>query len=468
MTDRNDLSHLLASAGQEHVLHFWDALDPIGQQRLTQQVEMLDLPLLKSLVQRSDLEHDWSAIAGRAKSPTAIRYDSSDNRFSRQEARDRGELALRSGNVAAVLVAGGQGTRLGFPHPKGMFPIGPISHRTLFQVLADQLRAVQRAYGPNIPLFLMTSPATHDETLCYLTGNHYLGLDPASVQVFCQGTMPAVDARTGKILLEAPDRLSLSPDGHGGTVAALARSGCLEKMASLGIEHIFYFQVDNPLVGVCDAEFIGYHILAGSEMSTQVVAKHEPDDRVGNVVEVDGRLQIIEYSDLPQEAAERRHPDGKLVMWAGNTAVHVIDRAFIQRAQSEAVLPFHRALKKVVTIDEQGVEFVPDLPNAIKFERFIFDLLPLAKNAIVMEVREEDFFAPVKNASGASKDSPDTARAAMVRQHRDLLRAAGALVGDDECVEVNPLFARDVSELRLRLASGVRIDGPTYFDAIEK
>ncbi|MDA1179464.1 MAG: UTP--glucose-1-phosphate uridylyltransferase [Planctomycetota bacterium] len=349
-----------------------------------------------------------------------------------------------------------------------MYPIGPISNRTLFQVLADQLRAVRRACDAIIPLFLMTSPATHEETIDYLTANQYLGLDPASVQVFCQGTMPAVDVHTGRILLEAPDRLSLSPDGHGGTVAALARHGSLKKMEQLGIDYIFYFQVDNPLVSVCDAEFIGYHILAGSEMSTQVVAKQEPGDRVGNVVEVDGRLQIIEYSDLPLEAAERRHPDGTLVMWAGNTAVHVIDRAFMERAQSEAILPFHRALKKVVTIDERGEEVVPDHPNAIKFERFIFDLLPSAKNSIVVEVREEEYFAPVKNPSGASKDSPNTAQAAMVRQHRRLLRAAGAIVSEDVCVEVNPLFARDVSEMKLRLASGVCIDGPTYFASVEK
>ena len=215
---------------------------------------------------------------------------------------------------------------------------------------------------------------------------------------------------------------------------------------------MFYFQVDNPLVEVCGPALIGHHLLAGSEFTTQVVAKRDPLERVGNVVQVDGRLLVIEYSDLPDEAARRRNADGSLAIWAGSIAVHVMDAALLRRtADSAEGLPFHIARKKVACLDAAGRRVRPSRPNAIKFERFIFDLMPLARNAIVVEVDPARAFAPLKNESGSAADAPEHVREAIASLHRGWLREAGIEVDDAVAVEISPLFALDVEELRTKL-----------------
>jgi UDP-N-acetylglucosamine/UDP-N-acetylgalactosamine diphosphorylase len=323
--------------------------------------------------------------------------------------------------------------------------------------------AVGRRYGVQVPLYLMTSPATHDETVAFMAAQGNFGLPDESLHIFCQGTMPAVDATTGKILLARPGELFASPDGHGGTLAGLERSGGLAAMHDQGIEQIFYFQVDNPLVQVCDSEFLGYHLLAHSELSTQVVAKKLPAERVGNVVSIDGQVRIIEYSDLPADAGERRAADGSLELWAGNTAVHVFDLAFLERVKDDqAALPFHLARKAVPHIDEHGKLVEPKQPNAIKFERFIFDLLPAARNAIVMEVDPAQAFAPLKNAPGSGSDSPETVQHQIVSLHRDWLRTAGLEIADEVPVEISPLFALDAFEAARKAPRPTSITEPTY------
>ena len=277
--------------------------------------------------------------------------------------------------------------------------------------------------------------------------------------------MPAVDASTGKLLLAAPGRLFESPDGHGGTLLALEKSGCLSDMAERGIRHLFYFQVDNPLVEICDTELVGYHVLSNSELTTQVVAKTSPTDKVGNVATLDGKMMIIEYSDLPASQGDRRDANGEPVFWAGNIAVHVFDREFLQRTASDAeALPFHRASKKVPHIDASGELVSPETPNAIKFEKFIFDLMPLAKNPIVVEAEEKVVFAPLKNASGAPKDTPEYVRDAIVSKATRLLESAGATVAGGAMVEINPLFAIDSDELKKKIEPGLVVDSDRYFN----
>jgi UDP-N-acetylglucosamine/UDP-N-acetylgalactosamine diphosphorylase len=227
---------------------------------------------------------------------------------------------------------------------------------------------------------------------------------------------------------------------------------------------LFYGQVDNPLLQVCDPALLGFHLLAGSEMTTQVVRKRDPLERVGNVVEIDGRTQIIEYSDLPDVAAHRRTPERELHLWAGNIAVHVFDTAFLARESADAnAQPIHRALKKVPYVDGTGRRVEPTAPNAIKFERFIFDLLPRASNALVVEVDPAEAFAPVKNAPGEATDTPESAQAAMIQRDRQLLEAAGAECPPGAVVEVNPLWALDANEATGKLPKGQRISQPTYF-----
>lgn len=459
-----ELRKRLERAGQSHVLRFWDQLDLAQRNQLLAQINSVDLEQLARLVAGEDEKPDFAALAREAIAPPAVKADGTGATWTAAEARIQGEQALAAGRVAAVIVAGGQGTRLGFNQPKGMFPIGPVSGRTLFQMFADQLRAIAKRYSVQVPLYLMTSPATHNETIAYWSKHQYLGLPKNDVRIFCQGTMPAVDADTGKLLLEEKDSLALSPDGHGGTVAALAKSGCLADAASRGIDLLSYVQVDNPLVALCDADLLGHHLMSGSEMTTQVVRKRFAKEKVGNVVVIDGRVQIIEYSDLPDEAANQATPAGDLVLWAGNIAVHVLDRKFLERAANWSdALPFHRAFKVVPFVGNDGKQVQPAKPNAIKFERFIFDLLPHAENAFVVEALASEAFAPVKNGNGAATDTPDQSKQAIVDLHRRWLEAAGAKVAANVRVEINPRFALDTMELKSRLQAGEKINADQYF-----
>jgi UDP-N-acetylglucosamine/UDP-N-acetylgalactosamine diphosphorylase len=452
----------LASHQQQHLLAFWDDLSPGEQQVLAAEIDALDLDQIDRLLHDRAADEDWTELSRRAEPPEAIRL-TGQRPFPADAARARGDAALAAGQVGVVLVAGGQGTRLGFDRPKGMFPIGPVSNATLFQVLFQKTLATARRYATAIPLCVMTSPATHDDTVAFLAQHDQFGMPADDVHIFCQGTLPAINASTGRLLLAERGRLALSPDGHGGLLAALRRAGLIEHLAQRGIRHLFYMQVDNPLVRVCDPEFIGYHLLCESEVSTQVVAKHDPLDRVGNLARIDGRTRMIEYSDLPDEVARRRADDGSLLLWAGNTAIHVFDLDFLARmAAAPEGLPLHRAHKKVPYIDESGRLVEPATPNALKFERFIFDLLPAARRAIAVEVDPAIIFAPVKNASGAAKDTPETCRAAWSLLHASWLRASGAEVTPGVPIEICPLFALDQADLAARGVAGLRVSEATY------
>ncbi|NIP87450.1 MAG: UDPGP type 1 family protein [Planctomycetales bacterium] len=461
---KDKLQAILTPHDQQHVLDFWDTLDAAGRQHLADQIASLDLELIEQLYRAGGEVEDLGPVALRAAPPPAIRLSGDQRPFSAAEARECGQAELRAGHVAAILVAGGQGTRLGFPHPKGMYPVGPLSGATLFQIFIEQIRATAARYGAPIPLYVMTSPATDEATREFFDRQQRYGLDRQDLIVFCQGTMPAVDAQTGHLLLADRGTLCTSPDGHGGMLAALQRSGTLDEMHRRGLKHLFYFQVDNPLATVCEPEFLGSHVLANSEYSLQVVAKRDPLEKVGNVVQVDGVSRVIEYSDLPLEAAERRNDDGSLVLWAGSIAVHAFDLPFLRRvAEDRASLPFHRACKKVSHLDGQGQRVQPAEPNAIKFERFIFDLLPLARRSICIEVDPAEAFAPVKNAPRAETDTAEIAQQMMMALHRRWLREAGATVDDQVRVEISPLFASDPQQLATKIPPGSVITQDTYF-----
>jgi UDP-N-acetylglucosamine/UDP-N-acetylgalactosamine diphosphorylase len=301
----------------------------------------------------------------------------------------------------------------------------------------------------------------------YLRARQHFGLAGEDLGIFCQGNMPAVDAVSGRLLLADKHGLALSPDGHGGMLRAMSVGGVLEDLRRRGIRQLFYCQVDNPLAEVADPLFLGYHLLTGSEVSTQVVAKRTSRDKVGNVVSIDGKLQIIEYSDLnplADDIVERRAADGTPIFWAGNTAIHVFDVEFLQRiAQSESALPFHVAKKAVGHVSDRGAKIDPSTPNAVKFERFIFDLLPAARQSIVVEVDESQAFAPVKNASGEPRDTPESVQSQMNSLYTGWLRAAGCQVDDGATIEISPLFAQSASELAARISPGLRVTGRQYF-----
>lgn len=454
---------LLQRYNQTQLLRFIVELSAESRARLEQQIDAIDFEQLSKLVAGKDQQVDWNALAAKAVPPPAVRLGQPDSPYTAEDARRAGEKALRAGEVAMLLVAGGQGTRLGFDLPKGMFPIGPISGRSLFQMQCDRLIALGRRFGRDIPLYIMTSPATDAQTRDYFAKEDRCGLKADQLRFFCQGQMPAVDAKTGRVLLAAKDEIALSPDGHGGIVTALRDSGCLQDAKRRGVRLFYYAQIDNPLAELCDPLLLGFHLLAHSQLTTQVVKKRFAKEKVGNVVSIDGKVQIIEYSDLPDAVAEQTTASGELKLWAGNIAIHVFDLEFLDSVANQGEgLPFHRAHKKVPYIDERGNQVDPAEPNATKFERFVFDLLPLAERPLVVEADAARVFAPVKNADGAPVDTPSQAREAILRLHRQWLEEAGARIDEGVRVEIHPGWALDAAEVKARFQGDLHVTTDTF------
>jgi UDP-N-acetylglucosamine/UDP-N-acetylgalactosamine diphosphorylase len=456
-TDLSSLRQKLAAAKQDHVLRFADRLDAAGRERLASQLSSLDVGLMNRLADEYvrnkpplQLPKDIQPVQMYPRTPR----DEKQRQLYR-DAQQRGEELLRGGKIGAFLVAGGQGTRLGYDGPKGEYPVTPIKSKPLFQVFAEQLTAHSRDFGKPVPWYVMTSTVNDAATRDFFKTNAHFGYNPADVVFFQQGMMPAF-AMDGKLLLAERDSLALSPDGHGGSLRALQVSGALADMRRRGVEHLSYFQVDNPLVHCVDPLFLGLHDLTGSEMSSKTVSKAGPLEKVGNFVHADGALQVIEYSDLPEQLAKQTNPDGGLRFNAGSIAIHALRVSFVERLNTggQLKLPWHRAEKKVGYVDEAGNAVKPERPNAVKLEQFVFDAIPLAKNAIVYETDRAEEFSPVKNAEGT--DSPATCRRDQIRRAGRWLREAGVNVptgadGEpDATLEISPLYATSAAQLKQR------------------
>lgn len=466
----------LASIGQEHVLKFYDGLSPSEQAQLLNQVHALPLAELPALIKDYVTGYTPPPIGGEIAPPPT--YYLKDASWDRGVFKAAGEALIASGQIAAFTVAGGQGTRLGFDGPKGCYAAGAVTNKPLFQFLAESILASQRRYAQMttpgakgkslvIPWYIMTSPLNHDATVAFFQQHRYFGLEPSAVMFFQQGVMPSFDKTTGQMLLESKSSLALSPDGHGGSIRALAASGALADMQARGIKHLSYTQIDNPLVRVIDPVFIGLHATAknsSGQMSSKMVPKAAPEEKVGLLCSVGGtatttgKTSVVEYSDLPQALATARNPDGSLKYAAGNIAVHLISVAFLKELSTGSLkLPYHRAEKKVPYIDlATGQRMEPSSPNAIKLELFVFDALSLADSSIVVETDRIEEFAPIKNATG--NDSPESCRAIQSQRALRWLDEAGlghAVPKTDKglpacTIELSPLSALEPMDLKGR------------------
>jgi UDP-N-acetylglucosamine/UDP-N-acetylgalactosamine diphosphorylase len=464
------------AGGQGQVFRFFDSLDATEKEKLGQQIQHLDLKHLTALAdecvkRKPDVKipKDIKPVKAYPRTPAGP-----DQHKLYEDARHRGHDLLTQGKVAAFLVAGGQGTRLGYDGPKGEFPVTPIKHKPLFKVFAQQLLAYTRDFGKVVPWYIMTSDANDAQTRAFFAEHYFFGLSSKDVFFFQQGMMPAF-GNDGRLLLADRDSLALSPDGHGGSLRALERSGALADMRKRGIDHLSYFQVDNPLVHIIDPLFLGLHDLTGSEMSSKTISKAGPLEKVGNFVEGDGAVQVIEYSDLPDTLANQTDDAGRLRFNEGSIAIHALRRSFVERLNASGTLslPWHRADKKVPFIDEAGNMVKPDAPNAVKLEQFVFDAIPLARNAIVYTTDRAEEFSPVKNAEGV--DSPATCQRDQIRRAARWLASAGVKVAQqdgepDAVIEISPLFATSADQLKQRTLGSKHIQkGETlYFgDAAE-
>lgn len=448
------LAERLERHGQAHVLRFAGELSPAERANFLASVAALDLELIDDLARLARAGAHTAAVESFAPAQVDRPRRDPSATMRANELVDAGSELLARGAVGYLLVAGGQASRLGFDGPKGVFPVGPVSGRSLFEIFARKLLAAQRRYGARTPWYILTSEANDEATRAFFAQHDWFGLQRADVVFFRQAMLPALDSR-GRILLANKGELFLAPNGHGGVLAALSSSGALDDARRRGIEVFSYFQVDNPLAPPADALFLGLHRTRRADMSSKVVRKRDAAEKVGVLGLADGRLTCIEYSDLPAGLRDARDARGELVFGDGNIALHALELDFVARlTESGFKLPWHLAQKRMNVIDEHGRSVQAE---GWKFETFVFDALGLADRAATLEVERGEEFSPVKNAAGA--DSPRTARTDLCRLHARWAREAGfELPMVDEHgvhpVEIDPLVAESVEELRRR--AGVR------------
>ncbi len=468
-----DIKNQLKKHQQDHLLAFLEQLKPAQKQNLLAQIEQLDLAEIDNWVanyikkpvsaeisgQSFDFAQSYGLLTEDRFAPAeSYRPEPADEeqKHKYRQAKELGKKLIGQSKVAAFVVAGGQGTRLGFDGPKGDFPISPVKNKTLFQIFADSIAAVSEKYQATCPWYIMTSPLNYTETIEIFHSNDYYGLKKKDVFIFQQGTLPNFGL-DGKILLANKDRIACSPDGHGGSLKALYNSGAIEDMKRRGVELISYWQVDNPLINIFDPLFIGLHVLDEAEMSSKAIIKTGPFEKVGNFCLVNGKVTVIEYSDLPDELAEQRKPDGSLVSELGSIAIHIISTSFVEWLNIDGfALPLHKAVKKIPYIDPQGKLVEPTEPNGIKLESFVFDALPLASKSIILQTVRSEEFAPTKNATGI--DSAETTRQMIVARAASWLKSAGISVprksdGSVNCLlEIAPNFALEKDDIKAKLS----------------
>jgi UDP-N-acetylglucosamine/UDP-N-acetylgalactosamine diphosphorylase len=453
----SEAKSILDKHGQGHVLKFWDTLDVVQQAGLLSQIEALDFKTITAIQALLKAGGEPAAPSGAMKPAPVVSLQASGASVPRA----LGEAALRAGQVGVILVAGGQGTRLGYEGPKGTYRLAPITQASLFEIHSRKILALERQYQTSIPFYIMTSEGNDADTRKFFAENGSFGLNPERVKFFVQGTLPAFH-QDGRMILESPGKLFAAPDGHGGILSALGRRGMLADMTARGLTTLYFFQVDNPLVDIADPVFLGVHLQRRADMAVKVCAKCSPDEGLGVTVVRDGRTSVVEYTELTPEQKNERLPDGELFFKFGSVAIHIFSLEFLIRELS-AGLPLHQAHKKVPTCDDQGKTVKPDKPNAYKFEKFIFDALPDAKESLILEFAREDEFAPVKNADG--NDSPATARAAMMEKFARWLAACGVTVPRDSRgrltvkIEIDPVYAHDAASLAARLPKGFQATG---------
>lgn len=460
--DSHELRDRFQAAGQGHVFAFWDELDDAGRERLLLALAGIDLKRVAELARLMDAppEHSASSFSAPEMFPRDVRGSAFEARAT--SAIEHGREDFAAGRVGYLLVAGGQGSRLGFDGPKGLFPAGPVSGASLFELFARKLLAAERRHGSTAHWWIMTSGANDAATRAFFEERAYFGLAPEQVRCFSQALLPALDAE-GRIVMAERDLPFLAPNGHGGVLAALAGSGGLAEARDLGIERFSYFQVDNPLARPADPLFVGLHKLERAEMSTKVVTKRDAGEKVGVIGVADGRLGCIEYSDLPERLREQRDAGGELRFRAGNIAIHVIERAFVEELTrgGELHLPWHLARKRMPAVDALGGTGRRIEIDGVKFETFVFDALRSTTHSVTLEVDRAREFSPIKNADGV--DSPATARADLCRLWSGWAAAAGHALpraGADgvHAVEIDPLVAED-RETFLRAAAQPRVTG---------
>lgn len=440
----------LTAHGQGQLLAYWPELSVKERDQLIRDIDKIDLAEVNELFARANDSSKVILEKVEDLKPIPESHYEAVPSLSNEKIEEYETLGFKEisdGKVGVLLLAGGQATRLGFGHPKGMYDVGLPSKKTLFQIQAERIVRIQEMAAEKfgrcgkITWYIMTSEHTMEPTADYFKSHGYFGLNEEDIIFFEQGTLPCFDFE-GKIFLDEKHHVSSAPDGNGGLYRALKSQGILKSIAERGVEHLHAHSVDNILIKVADPVFIGYCKIKNADCAAKVVQKSTPSEAVGVVCRVNGHYKVVEYSELTDEASERRNDDGRLTFSAGNICNHYFSAEFLTKiCNFESKLKLHVAKKKIPYVDRDGVRQKPSEPNGIKMEKFIFDVFEFAENFICLEVARDVEFSALKNADTVKKDCPSTAREDLLRLHRKYVREAGGIVEDHIDVEISPLLS---------------------------
>ena len=400
-----EIQDILKKYGQEHLLNHYDSLDEKKKQKLLEQIGNIDFELVNNLY-NSTKEQKTNSHDKITPIDYLDKFKLNDQ-YKYYEAI--GKKAIKEGKLAAVTMAGGQGTRLGHSGPKGTYDIGLDSHKSLFELLSDNLKEEGKKYGVIIPWFVMTSRENNKDTVEFFEKHKYFGYQKnKNIFFFEQGELPMMDTE-GKILIGEDGLIKLAADGHGGIYESLVKTNMTKKMRELGIEWVFIGGVDNCLVKMVDPVLMGIAIDKKVTVACKSVVKANPHEKVGVFCRRNGKPNVIEYSEITDEMAEATDENGELLYGESHILCNLFSIDAIERMGSEP-LPYHVAFKKAKYIDKDGNLVEPDSPNAYKFEAFLFDAFGEVDDMAVLRVKREEEFAPVKNSDEKGVDCPKTAR----------------------------------------------------------
>lgn len=481
--DVQKLKDKYEKAGQDHVFKFYDELDSAGKAQLYNQLSGFDPNRINVLADKAlhpaktddDKKPEVEPLPAEACAST-LETDKS----TIDEYYTAGLQLVAENKVAVVLMAGGQGTRLGSSDPKGCFDIGLPSHKSLFQMQAERIaksqQLAQKQSGkeecPVVPWYVMTSGPTRAPTEKFFKEHSYFGLAEDQIIIFEQGVLPCI-SNEGKILMESKGKVAVAPDGNGGIYNALITSPVRSDMRKRGVQHIHAYCVDNCLVKVADPVFIGFAASKEVDIATKVVRKRAANEPVGLIVQKDSKPDVVEYSEIDKETAEAKDNQDRLKFRAANIVNHYYSFKFLESIEDWMhTLPHHVAKKKIPYLDtETGESHKPEKPNGIKLEQFVFDVFPFVPmdKFACLEVERSSEFSPLKNAKGTGEDDPDTSKKDIMKQGATWLKAAGAIVvgeNPDVGVEVSPLVSYGGEGLEY--LSGREIRAPAVVESQKK
>ncbi|BGP14527.1 hypothetical protein JCM10213_005184 [Rhodosporidiobolus nylandii] len=466
-------------AGQGHVFTFWDKLSSDEQATLFRQLQSIN-PVRVNTIHAAALKAEKDAAASTSDDITPPPADTTDsaigNEAQAKEWNAVGLQAVRDGKVGVLLMAGGQGTRLGSSAPKGCYDIGLPSHKSLFQLQAERIKRLEVVAGASkaVPWYIMTSGPTRKPTEDFFAQNGYFGLEKENVVFFEQGILPCL-TDDGKIFLDTPSSVAVAPDGNGGLYAALkaplspsSSVSVLSDLSSRGIEYLHAYCVDNCLVRVADPVFLGSCISRKADCGAKVVKKTAASESVGVVAQKAGKFAVVEYSEISKEMSERQDSNGDLAFRAANIANHFYTRAFLEEVANfdETRMPFHIARKKIPHVDlASGESSKPSKPNGMKLEQFVFDVFPFVEQFALLEAERSQEFSPLKNAPGTGSDDPETSRRDLLAENKRWLEAAGATVEQGVEIELSPLVS--YAGEGLEAAAGLTLKKSGIVDKVE-